>query len=127
MQKKIFYLALIASAYAFFSSPCFGAIESMTYSITAYVLSNGTSTMSSDNCITTLTVGQPSIVAENAPIQSMSYNHYPGFCYMTLSHLSLFSKAYGSRIGDSNYISECDMDKDDYVDGLDLYRFINQL
>ncbi|MGA1826142.1 MAG: hypothetical protein ACMUIP_15915 [bacterium] len=66
-------------------------------------------------------------MAENAPIQSMSYNHYPGFCYMTLSSLSLFSQAYGSRIEDSNYISECDLDKDDDVDGLDLFRFIHQL
>lgn len=37
--------------------------------------------------------------------------------------LSTFSKAYGSVLEDTNYMSECDIDKNGDVDGIDLFYY----
>ncbi|MGA1823819.1 MAG: hypothetical protein ACMUIP_04075 [bacterium] len=128
MHNRILCIfALVLFICIAFPSLCLSIIESDTYRITANVFSNGSADTESDSFVNTITVGQPSPLTENLPIQSTNYNHYPGFWYTISAPLSIFSKAYGSVLGDPHYNSECDMDKDDDVDGTDLFRYVTQL
>ncbi|MGA1826005.1 MAG: hypothetical protein ACMUIP_15225 [bacterium] len=126
MQKWISSFLIFSFVLVFFTYLCFGATESETYRISVNVFSNGCAVMTSDNYINNITLGQPSALGQDVPIQSPSYDTYPGFWYTTFTPLSLFVTAYGSLSTDIHYVLECDMDKDGDVDGTDLRRFINQ-
>ncbi|MGA1823807.1 MAG: hypothetical protein ACMUIP_04015 [bacterium] len=128
MQNKTFCLfVLVLFICIAFPSLCLSIIESDTYRITVNVFSNGCADMASENLLNSITLGQSSPLTENVPIQSAHYYHYPGFWYTTSAPLSIFSKAYGSLLGDPHYNSECDMEKDGDVDGTDLFRYATQL
>ena len=128
MQKQICCFILLSFFVCIVFPPlCLSSLESDSYIITTQVFSNGCADMTSESYVNSITIGQPSPLTENIPIQSASYNLYPGFWYTTSPALSLFAKAYGSLKGESNYSSECDFDKDNDVDGLDLYRYLTQL
>ena len=126
MQKRIYCFFILAlSACVIFPSLCFSHNETENYRM-INVLSNGCTVMTSENFFNNLIIGQRTALSNHIPVQTLSYENYPGFWYTTFCSLSVFAASYGSLSGDLHYNSECDMDKDGDIDGTDLYRFINQ-
>lgn len=109
------------------------SMQSSHFAITAYVVSGGGGTMSSQNFRIQSTIGQSTpLMDQDIPPYSTTFDLYPGFWYALANYpvdndLSAFSSAFGSRVGDTFYNFYYDYNGDGDVDGDDLYYFISGL
>ncbi|MGA1823814.1 MAG: C25 family cysteine peptidase [bacterium] len=107
-------------------------VTKMNYHIPTHVISGGVGTICSSEFCIEGTLGQSSPLLVELPAQSSVYDHYPGFWYTLeskgqLCDLAMFASAFGSMQGESRYLSVCDFDKDNDIDGKDLAIFSQEI